>query len=278
MAAGTQWPKRAIYWQEDGNLLVSIPFTWELPRVRDQIGLLAMTFKSVVVGGPAVRLMPDYFAGVPNVTASLADRPGVLQRVNPLATRTTIGCPRACGFCGVRTIEPTWRELDDWPDRPILADNNILAASWGHLELVCERLRVHGWADFTQGLDARLLTREHANILATIGRPMCRLALDSMTMADAWEEAFANLRAAGLPKSLIRSYAIVGFNDSPEDAWRRCEWVEGFGVKVLPMWFHPLNAMRKNVVTEHQKSLGWSDFERRRIMRWFYKHQKETAR
>ena len=55
-----------------------------------------------MVGGPAVELMPDYLAGLEHITIG-RHMPGVLQRVNPLATRTTEGCTRSCGFCGVGT-------------------------------------------------------------------------------------------------------------------------------------------------------------------------------
>ncbi|TVM35630.1 hypothetical protein [Oceanidesulfovibrio marinus] len=272
------WPKAAIYWTEGDTLMVSIPFTWEMPVVREYLTpLLSMAYSRVIVGGPAVRLMPDYFEDMPHVTASLDDHPGVLQRANPHATRTTHGCPRKCGFCGVKTIEPEWIELNDWPDKPILADNNLLAASWEHLERVVERLAVWGWADFTQGLDCRLLTADHARLLARIKKPMCRLALDSMSEADAWGKAFSFLRAAGIAKSRIRSYAIVGFGDTPDEAWERCKWVESHGVKVLPMWFHPLDAMTRNTVTPEQEAMGWNDYERRRIMQWFYQHKEATC-
>jgi hypothetical protein len=43
------------------------------------------------------------------------------------------------------------------------------------------------------------------------------------------------------------------------------------------MWFTELDALERNKVTDKQKALGWNDYERRRIMGWFYKH-RETAR
>ena len=61
---------------------------------------------------------------------------------------------------------------------------------------------------------------------------------------------------------------------STDEAWKRCEFVKSFGIKVLPMWFHPLDALEKNGVTKKQKSLGWNDYERRKIMQWFYKYRK----
>ena len=86
--------------------------------------------------------------------------------------------------------------------------------------------------------------------------------------------AFEILRSAGIPKYRIRSYCLIGFDDDPGEARGRCEWVEIFGVKALPMWFHELDAMSPNIVTDKQKALGWNDYERRKIMQWFYQHRE----
>jgi len=70
----------------------------------------------------------------------------------------------------------------------------------------------------------------------------------------------------------MRSYVLVGFNDGPEGGWRRCNFVESFGVMPLPQWFHELDAIEHNIVTKDQAALGWDDGERTGIMRFFYKH------
>jgi hypothetical protein len=236
-----------------------------------------MFHKRIVVGGPAVRLakakLPELLADLPEWVEIGDQCEGALQRMNPQATRTKVGCVRRCSFCAVPITEGDFRELEDWPDLPILCDNNLLAASQAHFDKVMDRLEKHGWADFNQGVDSRLLTPYHAERFARI-RPMVRLALDSMVYSERWEVAFGTLRKAKIPKASIRSYAIVGFDSDPAEAWARCEWVEKHGIKVLPMWFHRLDALEKNVVTADQEALGWDDFERRKIMQWFYQHKK----
>ena len=244
---------------------MSVPFTWLLDKAQMTICELPGDW---LVGGPAVALMPHYLKRC----EIAAEYPGVLQRINPQATRTTLGCPNKCAFCGVKAIEPTWRELDDWPDLPVLCDNNLLAASREHFERVCLRLRAHGWCDFNQGLDCRLMTPWHAGLIRSIGRPVCRLALDHDSSRDTWAAALGYLEAAGVPKSLIRSYVMCGFSGSPEDDWRRCNFVEDHGVKALPMWFHELTAMDQNNVTREQWGRGWTQSLRKNIMRWHYKH------
>lgn len=272
----TKWPKGFTHWTQGGVPHISVPFTWNLPQLCEW--LERCLFDHVVVGGPGVYLMPEYLEGLPMVDIQYS-APDILQRVNPMATRTTTGCINKCRFCGIGEgyIEPGGMvELEDWPDNPILCDNNILAASPEHFDRVMERLEV--WdskkvqTDFNQGVDARLLNEHHAERIGRLKKMMTRLAMDSMGLAEHWERAFGLLRDHGVPKFRIRSYVLIGFKTGPEEAWTRCEWVETHGVKALPMWFHPLNALKWNAVTEEQKALGWTDELRRQIMRWYYQH------
>lgn len=272
------WPGREVTWVAERKLHVSVPFTWCLPRVRTLLRQRSTEWDEAVVGGPGIRLLPRYLDGLPNVAVGQGME-GVLQRVNPRATRTTVGCPHHCQFCAVPRIMGPFRELPDWPDLPVICDDNLLAASEGHLDRVFERLEHHTDVDFNQGIDARLLTRRVAERIVKLHKPVVRLALDNEGMKPSWEKAVGLLRAAGLPRAGIRSYVLIGFRDTPKEAWERCEWVEQRASKALPMWFHPLDALRHNAVTPEQIVAGWSKQEQRRIMSWFYLHRKpETPR
>ena len=273
--AVSDWPKKETIWHDGDTMYVSVPFTWRLPAVMGMLKQRGMFHKRAVVGGPAVKLMPDYLQDIDGVTVDTGDMPGVLQLVNPQATRTTAGCPNRCGFCAVPTIEGDFRELEDWPDLPVICDNNLLAATTRHFNRVCDRLEEWGWADFNQGLDCRLLTAFHAERLKRIGKAMCRLALDHKGQMDAWEDAFGMLTAAGVPKCRIRSYVLAGFRSDPQDAWERCRCVEAHGVTALPQWYHSLGQLEPNSVTEDQQKRGWDHGERLRLMRWYYKHSGE---
>lgn len=269
------WPRGPYSWIDNRVLFMSIPFTWNLPAVRKQLRSFRLGWDTAIVGGPATRLLPNFLEGIPGVVVGLF-KEGVLQRINPLATRTTTGCIRHCKFCAIGTgaVESGGLvELDDWPDLPIICDNNLLAASQSHFDKVIDRLVRWGWADFNQGLDARLLIEHHAIRLAEIKQPLVRLALDSNSEMSLWEHAFVLLRHAGIAKNNIRSYCLIGFRDSPKEAWERCQWVQAHGVLALPMWFHSLGQLEANIVTDEQKKLGWSEYEQSRIMGWFYKHR-----
>lgn len=274
--AAHDWPRGPFTWSEGRQLFVSVPFTWNLPAVRQELEHGSLVFDHARVGGPAVSLMPDFLAGIPGVEVG-GDISGVLQRVQPLATRSTTGCCWKCPFCaiGKGLIEPGGIQcLPDWPDLPIQADNNLFAAPLAHFDRVIDRLVRHGWADFNQGVDYRFLTDYHARRIAEIKKPLVRLALDSSSRESKakWLWAFRKLRRAGLPKSAIRSYALIGFDTGPGEAWERLRWVESWGIKVAPMWYHRLDALEYNAVTEDQSKLGWDDEQRKDLMMYYYQH------
>lgn len=273
MKPENEWPRDVTMWLKDRVLHLSVPFTWLLPTAGGIARQTSWAWDHVVVGGPAVMLKPDYFESMDWVMVG-GDCKGVLQRVNYQATKTTVGCPNRCQFCAVPQIEGAFQELDDWPDLPVLIDNNLLAASQKHLDRVFDRLERWEWADFNQGLEAARITDYHAERLKRIGQPMIRLALDHIREQPKWNQAFETLRKRRIAKSRIRTYALIGFNSGPGEAWNRCQWIEGHGVKALPMWYHELDAMEANIITDRQRELGWTDYERRKIMQWFYQHKK----
>lgn len=276
------WHQGVLSWEDSDALCISVVFTWHLPAVKKYAEMLR--HRRVRIGGPAVALMPMFLVGS---GAELGgEYPGVLQKFNPLATRTSVGCIRSCTFCSVPIIEglPVLQktgkrqaELQDWPDLPVIADNNLIANSLIHFDKVCDRLEKHEWCDFNQGTDARLVTQHHAERIARLKRPVVRLALDSMSYVDSWNTALETLLRAGVKKRNIRTYALMAFGTSVEESWEVCKHIESQGIMVLPQWFHELDALEHNIVTEKQAALGWNDYERRRLMQWFYQHKKAVA-
>lgn len=267
------WPQNGVaQWQEGRTLYVSVAFTWALPDLRQRLSTQSFLYDRVVVGGPATVLMPGYFDGLPHVAVGTHSEVA-LAHVNPQATFTTRGCTRKCPFCAVPCIEGAFRELNEWPDRPLICDNNLLAASPEHLDRVFDRIEEHDWADFNQGLDTRLLNEHHAERLARLRNPIVRLALDHPGQFGPWERAFDLLRSAGIRKTAIRSYVLVAFQTDPADAWERCDFVERRGIHPLPQWYHALDALKLNVVTPEQAEYGWTEAERVRLMGYYYRRR-----
>lgn len=171
----------------------------------------------------------------------------------------TRGCPRACPFCIVAGKEGrTSRKVADLSEflngeRYIkLLDPNLLAAP-EHMELLGQLAASEAWVDFTQGLDARLLTTENINLLN-----MCKVKM----MHFAWD----NPRDEHIPKMLQmfaerstvtdyrkrRVYVLTNYwSTHAEDLQRVC-WLREHGYDPYVMIYDKPNAPR----------------ETRRLQRW----------
>ena len=239
-----------------GNQL-SFVFSWQLWK------WLQKPREDVVIGGPAVVLNREW---VPDNVQVGENLKGALALHSPMATRTTRGCPRGCEFCGVRKIHPRFEELGSWEVKPLIIDDNLLAASRAHFDRVIDSLKILEWCDFNQGLDPRFLTKYHADRFTELRKPMIRLSLDSMAYIGEFVKAYALLRKAGLPKSRIGVYVLIGFKDTPEDALYRLDLLyRTLKIRPNPMRYQPLDAKKRNEYVEE----GWTNKELVRYMRYW---------
>jgi hypothetical protein len=258
----THWGAQPVEHTHAGTTRLSIPFTWNLPDAYQRAAHLRHTGHRVIAGGPAVALMPQYLADLADIET---DWPDAIARHNPEATFTSRGCIRTCPFCAVWRTEGQLRELHDWPVRPIICDNNLLACSRAHFDRVIDRLKPLTHCDFNQGLDARLLTPYHAGRLAELTKPLVRLAFDHIQTESAFLRAFETLRRAGLPKSRIRVYVLIGYQDTPEDALYRLTLISNLGLKPNPMRYNPLDTL----VRDSHVGPSWTDRELTRYVRYW---------
>lgn len=255
------WSKRIVEWQHDDTAYLSVVFSWQLPEAYQRAVWLKAEGYHVRAGGPAVTVQPDYLAGVAQVGGEV----NALPRHNPNATFTSRGCIRRCSFCAVPSIEGDLVELNDWEPKPVVCDNNLLACSRAHVARVIDRLKPLSGIDFNQGLDARLMTKHHADRLAELDLKFVRLAWDSIKSESEFMRSFELLREAGITKRAIRVYVLLGFGDTPEDALYRLETIRGLGIMPNPMRYQPLKTMRKDSYV----APGWVDRELKRYVRYW---------
>ncbi|MEF8788265.1 MAG: hypothetical protein V5A84_04275, partial [Planctomycetota bacterium] len=253
-----QWHKNIATWRMGQALYVSVPFTWLLPEARR---IASEHSGPAYAGGPAVDLMPEQMQGVATLGEPCPVPP--LAMHNPLATFTTRGCPNGCPFCAVPRIEGDLVELEDWPVRPVVCDNNLLAASRRHFDRVIDRLKALPHVDFNQGLEARLFTAHHARRIAELRSVKLRFAFDQVADEAPVADAIPLARKHGLRD--IGCYVLIGFHDTPECARYRLETLREWDIWPNPMRFQPLDSLEK----DSHVGPAWTERELRRMMRYY---------
>jgi hypothetical protein len=205
-------------------------------------------------------LIPDY-----SLLESVHHDYGLQDCYFGYATR---GCPNRCRFCAVYKLEPTFNHyagLYDYVDairerygekqNLVLMDNNVLASR--SFARIVSDIRRLGFArnatrngrkrivDFNQGIDASLVDKPKAELLASICIAPLRLAYDHVKEKRSYEQAIRTLRAVGLTE--ISTYVLYNFGDSPRDLYVRLrhniDLNEELGLKTyaFPMRYTPLD-------------------------------------
>ena len=256
-----KWYKDILTWTEGDEAMISVVFSWQLQEAYQ----CAIRYKSegfkVLVGGPAAYMNPSLFNGI----ATIVEGEDIIWWYNPEATFTSRGCVRKCPFCIVPKIEGDLVELKDWPVRPVVCDNNLLACSQTHFDRVIDKLKpLHG-VDFNQGLDARLMTDHHVDRLRELDLYRVRLAWDFTKMEKHFMAAYERLRKVGIPKSRISVYVLIGFGDTPTDALYRLQTVRELGVYSNPMRYQPIDTPKRNSYVHP----NWTNGELIRYMRYW---------
>lgn len=252
-----QWRKDIAQWTIKDTLYLSVVFTWDLPRAKD---IAAASKKKVIAGGPAVSLMPDYLRDVAEIGKN---SPFALAMHNPLATFTTRGCTNKCSFCAVPKTEGDLIEWREWRASPVVCDNNLLAASQGHFDMVIDSLKHLPFVDFNQGLQASLFTDHHAQRMSELKAAKVRFSFDHISNESAVVDAINRARVHGLNN--LGVYVMIGFEEAPEDAIYRLELIRSMGIWPNPMRYQPLTTLKKNEFLPPQ----WDETLLLKVMKYY---------
>ena len=149
----------------------------------------------------------------------------------------TRGCIRNCPWCVVPRkegqIRPyrTWREIKRLDSRDIVfMDNNVLACTHG-LEQITDMIGQDIRVDFNQGLDARMITPEIAQILSQLKWiKYIRMSCDTDNMLVIVQDAIRQLGKVGVKPYRIFVYLLV---QDIESAERRALALRDMGAEVF---------------------------------------------
>ena len=171
----------------------------------------------------------------------------------------TRGCPRACPFCIVAGKEGREsRKVADlsefWSGEKTikLLDPNLLAA-WEHMKLLGQLAASRAWVDFTQGLDARLLTAENIDLLNACKVKMLHFAWDNPR-----DENIQRMLRMFAEKSTVEDYrkrkvyVLTNYWSTHDEDLRRVCWLRENGYDPYVMIYDKQRAPK----------------ETRRLQRW----------
>jgi hypothetical protein len=221
---------------------VSVTFTWDMPKAEQMAEAWRALGVPVEMGGPAFNLPGGEFI------------PGRYVKVG--ATITSRGCPNHCWFCAVPKREKGLRELtikDGWN----ILDDNILACSEGHIRAVFDMLkRQPQRAEFTGGLEARILKPWHAALLREIKAKRMYFAYDTPDDYEPLVAAGKIMQQEGhrFESHSMACYCLIGYKgDTFEKAEKRLVDTVKAGFMPYAMLYRDQNGSKNQM---------WGKFQR----------------
>lgn len=259
------------------KIYVTSLFTYSWKQVHESIEFYHNMFPraEMQVGGIYATLMPQHVQrkfpyvkvhlGLVNEAENLLPAYHLLKQVEKWKdwdrsiVFTSRGCIRKCQFCvvpkvegGMRDEKPSILDLMHPSHKKVtIWDNNFLASPYAKSmlrELRDNRIE----ADFNQGLDARLMDEETANLLADVKSKSIHMAYDWPWEGPYIQKAINLLGDAGYKKKNLIFYMLHNFwdeqhkkGDTPEDFLLRLKNLMKWGASVYPMRFIPLNSLTR---------------------------------
>jgi len=163
----------------------------------------------------------------------------------------TRGCPRGCPFCVVAPKEggasQKVADLSEWwrgQKNIKLLDPNLLACR-EHMQLLGQLADSGAWVDFTQGLDARLLSGENVKALGRVRVKEIHFAWDSMDESDAVLRGlrFYAARAVRKPHGYYATvYCLTNFATTLQEDLYRIYMLRDLGYNPYVMIYDKPNA------------------------------------
>lgn len=257
---------------EFDQIWITTTFTYNIPH---SLGMVREAKKRAVVvkvGGVAASLIPAPFEalGVDVHRGLLEDAEGFAPDYSLLKDKpkysishTSRGCLRKCGFCMVHKLEPKFKNRVGWESdlcpgatKVLFYDNNWLAKKKDQISHDVEALKglskkgIIKEIDFNQGLDARLMTPEIADIIKGLPIRPVRFAFDGMHEDGYYQRAVRMVAERGFRD--ITTYMLYNYQDTPQDFYYRLRETVVLRTEIVgdiasfPMRYQPILEVNKD--------------------------------
>lgn len=157
----------------------------------------------------------------------------------------TRGCPRCCPFCivsqkeGKQSIKVA--DLSEfWKGQKYikLLDPNLLACK-DHTELLKQLIGSKAYVDFTQGLDARCINQENAELLTKVKTKMVHFAFDDIKQEKSIVAGLKLFKEiSNIPEYKTGIYILTNFNTTHEQDLYRVKTVQKLGYRPYIMIYN----------------------------------------
>jgi len=281
-----------VVWADQA--LVTSTFSWEAEKIGRTIRLLKDTNPALHVrlGGLypmlapihaqttsgadeiCTEVIPEADECIPDYFLSTGDTPKELCGMKCAYVWTTRGCVRDCSFCLVPRIFgrntkyplPVAGQVLKWHTMAYVMDDNTLAGP-DPVAALLELKATEKWVNFSQGLDARLISLDVAKILKSMRMPFVRIAFDRWKDFSGVARGIANLKKAGHTDIPV-SMCLYNYEDTPQEFFQRVQFLVTNRVAACLKRFNPLTTAEKNNFIHE----GWRPIDVRAVEGFVYKY------
>lgn len=148
----------------------------------------------------------------------------------------TRGCPRQCSFCIVSKKEGNRSQkvadlCQFWTGQKVvkLLDPNLLACP-EHIKLIQQLAESRAWIDFTQGLDARCITKANAEALLGVKMKMVHFAFDSLKNESSIVRGLELFKkTTGIDERKTGVYVLTNYDTTHDEDMYRIRVIQKLG-------------------------------------------------
>ena len=157
----------------------------------------------------------------------------------------TRGCPRCCPFCivsqkeGKQSIKVA--DLSEfWKGQKVikLLDPNLLACK-EHMNLLQQLVDSKAYVDFTQGVDARCINQENAELLAKVKTKMIHFAFDDIKQEKGVVKGLKIYKeVSNIPENKTGVYILTNYNTTHQQDLYRVKVIQELGYRPYVMIYN----------------------------------------